>query len=492
MPLYQGRLCDILPLELPAIENVMLQLFEGVAYMHAQRILHKDIKPENVLVKTKSRPDIVLADYGLCASLNNRAELMSNSGTPGFIAPEVSCMIVQTEAVDVFALGATFFFILEPQRCNGRYETIATLKSVMQRPPRVYAGLVQCMMAYDAKERPSLKDCFEIIRNKQREWRNQPPLAYLLPPAPSTSGPRRSQRIRNAVVQKPPVLDISKFAARRHRLTPFADIRQPQNSLGLQQAPGRDFKAWGEPRPLQGRKILGPPPAPKQEPQSPTPVQRVNFAAPPPPSPANPFADLNHRQDVASPPRRQAPPATQEPARTTIRKSNSEIKRKIRRGPERRQMVDRWHKIRAQGEKIRLGFREINNGTRSYIFRGFLHITAGGLGLTGHCLGMMFQDFAAARRAINHIAPNTKKWGMTTEEYLIYGLKPQKFSVMLSPLTRQEYEHERLDSELKSTEKKRTRARLESVRKVVPEREQKKLDSMLRALPPLASPPGGG
>lgn len=81
---------------------------------------------------------------------------------------------------------------------------------------------------------------------------------------------------------------------------------------------------------------------------------------------------------------------------------------------------------------------------------------------------------------------------MTTEEYLIYGLKPQKFPLMLSPLTRQEYEHERLDSELKSTEKKRTRARLESVRKVVPEREQKKLDSMLRALPQLASPPGGG
>ena len=491
MPLYQGCLCDILPLELPAIENVMLQLFEGVAYMHAQRILHKDIKPENVLVKAKSRPDIVLADYGLCASLNNRAELMSNSGTRGFTAPEVSCMIVQTEAVDVFALGASFFFILEPQRCNGRYQTIATLKGVMQRPPRVYAGLVQCMMAYDAKERPTLKDCFEIVRTKQRDWRKQPALAQLLPPGPSTSGPRRSQRIRNAVVQKPPILDISKFAARRHRLTPFANIRQPQNCLGLQQAPGRDFKAWVEPRGLQAHNALVPP-APKREPQPPAPVQRVNFAAPPPPSPANPFANLNHRPEIASPPRRQAPPATQEPARTTIRKSNSEIKRRIRRGPERRQMVERWHKICVQGEKIGLGFREINNGTRSCIFRGLRHITAGGLGLTGHCLGMMFQDFAAARRAINHIAPYTKKWRMTTEEYLIYGIKPQKFPLMWSPVTRQEYERERLESELKSTEKKRTRARLENVRKVVPEREQKKLDSMLRALPPLASPPGGG
>ena len=78
---------------------------------------------------------------------------------------------------------------------------------------------------------------------------------------------------------------------------------------------------------------------------------------------------------------------------------------------------------------------------------------------------------------------------MTTEQYLIYGFKPQKSKMRFIPLTRQEYDLERLDSELKSTEKKRTRARLESVRKVVPEREQKRLDSMLRALPPLASPP---
>lgn len=399
-------------------------------------------------------------------------------------------MIVQTEAVDVFALGATFFFILEPQRCKGPYETIATLKGVLHRPPRVYAGLVQCMMAYDAKERPTLKECFEIVRTKQRDWRKRPPLAHLLPPAPSTFGPRRSQRVRNAVVQKPTILDISKFEARRPRLTPIANIRQARIRLGLQQAPRRDFKAWVEPRPVQGRKILGPPPAPKPEPQPPAPLQRVDFAVPPPPTTANPFADLNHGPDIAPPPCRQAPPATQEPARTPIRKSNSEIKRRIRRGPERRKMLERWHKIGVQTDRICLGFHQVNIGTRSDIFRGLRHIAAGGFGLTVHWFRLMFQDFVAARQAINYIAPYTKKFAMTTEEYLIYGFRPQKSEMRFIPLTWQQYQIERLESELKSTEKKRTRARLESVRKVVPEREQKKLDSMLRALPPLASPGG--
>lgn len=56
MPLYQGRLCDILPLEISAIEEILLQLFDGVSYMHGRRVLHKDIKPENILVKRKSPP----------------------------------------------------------------------------------------------------------------------------------------------------------------------------------------------------------------------------------------------------------------------------------------------------------------------------------------------------------------------------------------------------------------------------------------------------
>ena len=76
MPLYQGRLCDLLPLDISAIEEVMLQLFNGVEYMHRNRVLHKDIKPANILVKGKTRPDIVLADYGICASLDNLNQLV--------------------------------------------------------------------------------------------------------------------------------------------------------------------------------------------------------------------------------------------------------------------------------------------------------------------------------------------------------------------------------------------------------------------------------
>ena len=468
MPLYQGCLCDILPLAISAIENVMLQLFEGVAFMHAQRILHKDIKPENILVKSKSRPNVVLADYGLCASLNNRAELLLDSGTPGFAAPEVSRMIVQTEAVDVFGLGATFFFILEPERCRGTTATLATLKNVRWRPPRVYAGLVQSMMAREAQERPSLKDCFDIVRTKQRDWQKRTPLARLLPPAPSTSSPRRSLRIQNALAQKPPMNRLEKFAANRPKLTPVAEIRRLQNRPpGLRQILGSDFKALEGFGRIQAPKVLIPPPAPKREPPAPAPVQQVNFAAPPPPAPDNLFADLNRDPDIAPPARRAARPTRtvpHEPARTPIRKPDSEIKRKIRRHPERRKMIQRWHNIGIQGDKICHAVGEIASGKPLNVLSGLCHITAGGIGLTGHSIGLFFKDMVAATDALTDIVPpNSRTWRMNTNRRLMYGLKNVP-APNICPVTLHEYEMERLQSALNypnPSEARRVRAMLE-------------------------------
>lgn len=467
MPLYQGSLCDILPLETAAIENVMLQLFEGVAYMHAQRILHKDIKPENVLVKRKSPPDVVLADYGICASLNSRAELMAPAGTPGFAAPEVSRMIVQTEAVDVFALGATFFVILEPQRCSGDFATIATLKGVMLRPPKIYTGLIQSMMAHDAQERPSLRECFNVVKARLRDWRKPTPLARPVAPVPSIFVPRRSLRLQKAKAQEPPLNHLARIAACRPRLAPIVEVRQPQKRAGLQQATQRDFKAWDQCWQPQGRKLLIPPAAPIPKPQARVPAQQVNFAAPPPSIPDSLFANLKQSPAPVITPqaRQQASPATPEPTRTPIRKPDSEIKRKIRRGPERRKIIERFHRIavhkdnfcRAAGELVAAKKTPFN------IFRGLHHITAGGLGVTAHSLGLIFCDLRAARLALNHIAPSqAKRWGLNTDRRLMYGLKTHKW--VYWPMTPEEYEDERVKSKLdceNECEGRRVRKRVE-------------------------------
>ena len=523
MPLYQGSLCDILPLEISAIENVMLQLLDGVAYMHRQRVLHKDIKPENILVKGgRSRPDVVLADYGICASLENRIELMSTSHTPGFGAPEISQRILQTPALDVFALGATFFVTLEPERFKGATATVTTLENVAQRPPKVYGGLVQCMMAHEPRERPSLNECFEIIKTKQHDWRKQAPL--LLTPLMPACGPHRSQRLQKAMSKEPSMLKLDRFAARRPRLAPIAANRLPQkrpgqqqapeailkepsmlkldrfaaraprltpiaanrlpqkrpgqqqapatmlkepsmlnldrftarrprlapitanrlpqNRPGQQQAPPSDFKAWAQ------MEYSRPQIAPFRKPEAPAP--RVDFSVTPPPISGAPFATLEQGPASNMPPRtrRQATPTTHEPARTPIRKPDNDVKRRIRRGPERRQMVERWHGIRTQKDKICHAAGDLATGTPLNLVRGFRDLTEGSLGITGQYLRLVFSDLAVAMPALQHIAPQSAQWGLNTNKRLMYGLK----SGDVWPMALEEYEAERLRSEQRGPE----------------------------------------
>ena len=444
----------------------MLQIFDGVGYMHRQRVLHKDIKPENILVKGKSRPDVVLADYGICASLDNRTELMSTFRTPGFAAPEVLRMIVQTPAVDVFALGATFFAILEPERFRGSIPTLATLKNVTRRPPKVYGGLVQSMMAHDPKVRPSLKECFDIVKARQRDWKKWTPPKLMPSIVPYPSGLRRSPRIRKGIEQEHPILDLDILEGRKPKLVQISGIKQSQEHPGLQQAPRRDFKAWDLCRKPSGREILIPPVAPIPKLQAPVPAQHVNFAAPPPSIPDSPFANLNQGPApiVAPSARRQASPAMHEPTRTPIRKPDSETKRKIRRGPERRKMIERFHRIAVQKDKFCRAAGELAAAkTPLNLFRGLHHITAGGLGITAHSLGLIFCDLRAARLALHHIAPSqSKRWGLNTDRRLMYGLKTHKR--IYWPMTPEEYEAERLQSRLdfeNTSEGRRGRARLE-------------------------------
>ena len=65
--------------------NLVLSL----KYMHSQKIIHRDLKLENILLREKqNHVKIKLADFGLSTFTTN-IELFKHCGTPGYIAPEV-------------------------------------------------------------------------------------------------------------------------------------------------------------------------------------------------------------------------------------------------------------------------------------------------------------------------------------------------------------------------------------------------------------------
>ena len=90
------------------------QACEALAYVHEQHVIHRDVKPENLIL---GRDGVVLVDFGIAREHRVSGEGTAAVGTPGFMAPEVVGGSVSPRS-DVFGVAATLWTLLagEPPR----------------------------------------------------------------------------------------------------------------------------------------------------------------------------------------------------------------------------------------------------------------------------------------------------------------------------------------------------------------------------------------
>ncbi|KAF0848388.1 serine/threonine-protein kinase [Nocardia caishijiensis] len=107
---------------LPAVEVAQIgaQVADALAAAHAAGIVHRDIKPGNILVADRG-PDLgkaKLSDFGISRGAGDPHGDEPDgviTGTPAYLPPEVARGAQPTEASDVFSLGATLYTALEGQ-----------------------------------------------------------------------------------------------------------------------------------------------------------------------------------------------------------------------------------------------------------------------------------------------------------------------------------------------------------------------------------------
>ncbi|KAF9091090.1 hypothetical protein BGX23_005482 [Mortierella sp. AD031] len=86
---------------------LMRGLANGLKHLHEMRIVHRNVKPENVLLRSLRDRQPLLADFGLAGFLETlTSELTWRCGTRTYLAPEVKNGIPYGTKVDTFALGA--------------------------------------------------------------------------------------------------------------------------------------------------------------------------------------------------------------------------------------------------------------------------------------------------------------------------------------------------------------------------------------------------
>jgi serine/threonine protein kinase/tetratricopeptide (TPR) repeat protein len=131
------------PMPLRRAAELIAKLARAVHYAHEHGILHRDIKPGNILVDAKGEPH--LSDFGLARLTETESTVtrtIETLGTPSYMAPEQALGNAQlTSATDVYGLGAVLYHLFtgHPPFAGGTtYDTIRLLLETEPRQPRLW------------------------------------------------------------------------------------------------------------------------------------------------------------------------------------------------------------------------------------------------------------------------------------------------------------------------------------------------------------------
>lgn len=116
--------------------RLMAKVARAVQYAHERSVLHRDLKPGNILLDGRGEP--LVSDFGLarCQEIAGITRSLTSFGTPGYIAPEQADgpAAQLTPAADIYSLGAILFELLAGRLPFPGDNALGVLKQSMEKP----------------------------------------------------------------------------------------------------------------------------------------------------------------------------------------------------------------------------------------------------------------------------------------------------------------------------------------------------------------------
>ena len=158
----QGTLADRLEIDgLSAAQSleIVRQVGSGLAALHARDILHRDVKPANVLFRTvEGEVRAMLGDLGLGKALDVSSRLTMVAGSPSYVAPEQAQAEAPDARADQYSLGAVAYLLLAGRPAFSHASLRAAADPQPPAPlggdlPAAVDGVVRRALAVEREER---------------------------------------------------------------------------------------------------------------------------------------------------------------------------------------------------------------------------------------------------------------------------------------------------------------------------------------------------
>src|SRR5579883_118503 len=234
----QKRLTPGSPFPLSASFALFRQLCDAVQYAHEHGVVHRDLKPLNILFRRPARgpEQVVLSDFGLAVQVDASHYTFARGGTLGYMAPEQFAGEI-SPACDIFALGVILY-----QLCTGRLPFRRQLQDLPhvqeapppappsrlnpEMPPELDAPILRALHTAPAERYPSARAFWQAI-----------------------------EQVLTAVAQTYPLLSRASWL-HDGQTWPTSSVTEPSTRAAQELA-----REEGAEEPLEGR--VSPPPAPR-------------------------------------------------------------------------------------------------------------------------------------------------------------------------------------------------------------------------------------